>query len=341
MATAHKLPSGSWRVLTYTGTVGGKRQYKSFTAPTKKQAEYDAALSAVRRKRVSQAITVGEAVDRYIDSKAAVLSPATVMGYRSMRRNIFPALMKLRPADLTEQTVQQAVSDYAVKHKPKSVRNAYALLTSSCAMMMPEVELRATLPQKIKRPVIIPTDAQIKAMLDLAKGTLMYTVILMSAALGQRRSELCALEWTDIDFHAKTVTISKAMVPDEHFAWVIKAPKTPDSNRILNGVPDYLLDHLKALPRDSKYVISGITPAAISSRFEAIRDKLGLRCRLHDLRHYNASIMLALGVPDKYAQARMGHATPTMLRTVYQHLMDDKRTEVDASIATRLSDIFR
>ena len=43
MATAKKLPSGSWRVQLYAGkTPDGKRQYLSFTRPTKKEAEYEA-----------------------------------------------------------------------------------------------------------------------------------------------------------------------------------------------------------------------------------------------------------------------------------------------------------
>ena len=41
MASAKKLPSGSWRVNLYIGkTPDGKRQYKSFTADTKKEAEF-------------------------------------------------------------------------------------------------------------------------------------------------------------------------------------------------------------------------------------------------------------------------------------------------------------
>ena len=41
MATAKKLPSGSWRVQLYAGkTPDGKRRYLSFTANTKKEAEY-------------------------------------------------------------------------------------------------------------------------------------------------------------------------------------------------------------------------------------------------------------------------------------------------------------
>ena len=44
MANAKKLPSGSWRVRVYDGKdQNGKDVYKSFTAPTKKQAEYLAA----------------------------------------------------------------------------------------------------------------------------------------------------------------------------------------------------------------------------------------------------------------------------------------------------------
>ena len=47
MAKAKKLPSGSWRVLQFVGLdADGKRQYKSFTAPTKREAEFLAAEAA-------------------------------------------------------------------------------------------------------------------------------------------------------------------------------------------------------------------------------------------------------------------------------------------------------
>ena len=44
MASAKKLPSGNWRVSLYIGLdEKGKRKYKSFTADTKKEAEFLAA----------------------------------------------------------------------------------------------------------------------------------------------------------------------------------------------------------------------------------------------------------------------------------------------------------
>ena len=51
--------------------------------------------------------------------------------------------------------------------------------------------------------------------------------------------------------------------------------------------------------------------------------------RFHDLRHVNASTMLAVGVPDKYSMKRMGHATNNMLKTTYQHTIKEKEAEYD------------
>ena len=44
--------------------------------------------------------------------------------------------------------------------------------------------------------------------------------------------------------------------------------------------------------------------------------------------HISASVMLALGVPNRYAQERMGHATDNILKTVCQHTMKGKRIAV-------------
>ena len=42
MATAKKLQSGNYRCRVYLGKENGKDVYKSFTAPTKKEAEFNA-----------------------------------------------------------------------------------------------------------------------------------------------------------------------------------------------------------------------------------------------------------------------------------------------------------
>ena len=87
MATARKLPSGSYRCRVFSHYVmrdGKKRPvYESFTAPTKREAEAAAAAWAVERKARGQSMTVSDAVERYITAKTAVLSPASIRGYRT------------------------------------------------------------------------------------------------------------------------------------------------------------------------------------------------------------------------------------------------------------------
>ena len=82
MASAKKLPSGSWRVNLYIGkTPDGKRQYKSFTADTKKEAEFLAAQYNQNHIDVNRSeLPLSAAVERYIKSKENGLSPATVRG---------------------------------------------------------------------------------------------------------------------------------------------------------------------------------------------------------------------------------------------------------------------
>ena len=55
MAKAKKLPSGNWRVNQYIGkNKDGKRQYKSFTASSKKEAEYLAAEYVLKNKTMPE-----------------------------------------------------------------------------------------------------------------------------------------------------------------------------------------------------------------------------------------------------------------------------------------------
>lgn len=75
-----------------------------------------------------------------------------------------------------------------------------------------------------------------------------------------------------------------------------------------------------------------IHPDMLTRRFMRLCASLGIKCRFHDLRHYNASLMLPLSVPDKYAMERLEQATSGMIKAVYQHIMSDKRKEVNEAV---------
>ena len=122
---ATKLPSGNWRIgMMEDG------QRISITAPTKQEAERRAAAikggASVEKRAAS--ITLTAAIDSYIDLKSAVLSPATLRGYRGIQNHRFPSLMTRDVRSLTKQDVQLAVNAEARRVSAKTVCNAYGLI---------------------------------------------------------------------------------------------------------------------------------------------------------------------------------------------------------------------
>ena len=98
MATPKKLPSGSWRIQIYVGKdENGKKIIESITAPTKREVEEAARQRELEiahgKTKKSKDITVGDAIDNYINFRDSVLSPKTVKEYRGMRNNYCKELM--------------------------------------------------------------------------------------------------------------------------------------------------------------------------------------------------------------------------------------------------------
>ena len=155
----------------------------------------------------------------------------------------------------------------------------------------------------------------------------MRLAIKLSAYMGLRRSELCAITWGDIDLKNRKMKINKAKVMDSKGHYVIKGTKTVNSTRTLD-IPLVVLEDLKAI-ENKKGELLIIEPNHMHKPFKKAIGKAGIKdFRFHDLRHYYASIMLVLGVPDKYAMERMGHSTNNMLKTVYQHTFEAKQAEI-------------
>ena len=278
----------------------------------------------IDKKKTGPSMTVGQAIDRYIESKDAVLSPSTVAGYKRVRKNALQDIMPIKLSDLTQEAIQKAVNKMARIKSPKSVRNAHGLLSAVVAEYRPDMILRTTLPQKQKYDVSIPTNEDIERIMAAAKGTEMELPVLLAIWLGLRASEIRGLTWDCIS--GDTIHIRQAIVEGESGP-VIKGTKTYSGNRKIR-IPQYIAGLISVQPRIDDYIVH-MSGQAMYKRFSRLCEKAGLsHYRFHDMRHANASIMLALGVPDKYAMERMGHATNNMLKTVYQHTMRSKQDEV-------------
>lgn len=331
---AVKLPSGSWYVNVM---VGGKRL--SITAPTKRDAEKEAAAikSGAKAAQFSQSLSVTQALDRYIDSKSAVLSPATIAGYRRIQKNLLGPIAGYPLSNLTQEQVQRWVNQLAKQgKKPKTVSNAHGLLSAVIGAYRPEMVLRTTLPQKVKTEISIPTEAELSAIFDAAKGTKYELPIMLAVWLGLRASEIRGLKWEDID--GEYISVKRAIVQGEAGP-VEKGTKTFSGTRTIH-LPPYLADLIQQQDHAHDHIVT-LSGHAMYNGFERICQKAGVpHFRLHDLRHMNASVMLAAGIPNKYAQERIGHATDNMLKTVYQHTIQEEQKKYSEEIDQRFEALF-
>ena len=328
MAKAKKLPSGNWRALAFY-VDGRTKRRKSFTAPTKKEAEIAAAMFVMEHLSSKSAgtMTLGQAMEAYIELKKGVLSPSTVRGYRNIVNSRFTGCQDKQLASITNDDLQREINIDARKVKYKTLKNGVGFLSAVMKQYRPDFRLDVALPQRDKKEANIPTDEEVNTLLKFAykNDKEVYKAIILAAYAGLRRGEITALQWEDIDFDKKVIHITKAMALDADNEWQLKKPKSYSGYR---DVPLLSVAAEALLPFQGEGNVLTISGNRLTGHYASIARRLDMtHFTFHNLRHYYASVMLALGIPDKYAMELMGHSTTHMLKTVYQHTIDSKKKE--------------
>ena len=334
MVTAKKLPSGSWRTRVYVGkSADGKAQYVSITRRTERECIRDALEISTRHREVSRdssTMTLGEAIDAYIAAKSNVLSPSTIRGYDQIKRNRFQPEMGEKLCKLTRQRMQTAINREALTCSPKTVRNAWGLV-SAVMEAYADGPCKVTLPQKVKFVGYTLSADEIGRLIQALHDSPVEVPVLLALWLGLRRSELLALTWDAYDDVSHTLRISAAMVHNKDNKLVVKGTKTTESTRIL-PLPAYIYEKLDSAERAGEYIVP-MHPTTLTKYYHLACDAAGIpRIRLHDLRYSNASVMLLLNVPDKYAMERGGWSTTQTLKKVYQNTVTPERKKVNQKI---------
>lgn len=343
MAKAKQLPSGSWRVRVYDSSTG---KYLSFTSKLpgkagKNEAEFLAKeWQAGRKKRtVSSQKTIYELVKEYIESKEALLSPSSIRGYYIILNNALGDFGEKKVRLLTEKDLQFWVSQNAQKYAPKSVKSQYGLVTAALRQERIQLDFASVLLPKIqKSDRRIPNEKEIAVILHMVEGTSVELPVTIAVCLGMRQSEIAGLKWTDYD--GETFNIHAAVVPDKHNKYVYKeSTKSEASTRVIE-VDGILKERLDRAEHTSEF-ISPMLPSSVLRKFDQLCEKNGLpRFTMHEQRHGNASMMLAKGVPDKYAMKRLGQSSPNMIKDIYQHLYQSKEKEVADTVSKAFSEIY-
>jgi len=160
-----------------------------------------------------------------------------------------------------------------------------------------------------------------------------YPLFLLALHSGLRSGEIGGLQWPDVDWNGKFISVRRAIVRGR-----ITTPKTKGSERKVDCSDDLLrvlADTRRR--RQEKALRSGsneICPWVFTHRkgkpvdmnnvkvayFKKVLRKAGLRdIRFHDLRHTYASLLLAQGEPVTYVANQLGHANPGITLKIYSH----------------------
>ena len=314
--------------------------YESFTAPTKNEAEAKAIAFRQKRKRIANKdLTVGEAVRRYIEVNDGTLSESTIATYL----RIIPQLGQIEHvliSRLSQDELQAFVSHLAKTRSPKTVKNIMGLVSASVKMFRPDAELRYNLPMYVRKKARVPNDAEIAALMQAASRKMKLCIALGCCSL--RRGEICSVKLKDIkkiDKSHYALHVHGDCVQDKDGNWVHRdKPKTPESERVVQ-IPKEIFDLIET--KDPEEYIVDIVPGTITGNFTELRKRTGIDMTFHTTRHYYASLMAYLGVPD-FATAEMGgwkHVDKTM-KEIYQGVSEERKRQYLAAGTAHLSKLI-
>lgn len=324
--TIEKLPSGSYRA---TIMQDGKRYRRTFDhKPTQKEVLQ--ALSDELNAKPKIGLTFAEAAQKYCDMKSNVLSPSTLRDYVAYPRRLPEWFSGMIIDDIDQVKLNKVVNELSLNRSPKTVRNYHGFISAILGTFRPDLKIYTHLPQKKKAEPYIPSVDEMKQILDELKGS-EFEVAILLASFGLRRSEICALLPEDIE--GNVVHINKSLVQNERNEWVIRHDnKTIDGTRDII-IPQYIVDRIM----EQGYVYRGY-PNSITRHISDLEKKLGIpHFSLHKLRHYFASRMSALGVPDADILHLGGWKSDHVMKTVYRHSMIDKDRKAKQLASDKLS----
>lgn len=317
------LPSGTFFNQI---TVNGKRVPISAASEKEYYAKARAAKTGlIEAKKTAPKITLGAAIDSYIESNSNVLSPSTIKAYKSYRKYRFQSVIDRDISAI--QNWQKVINDEMEEEiSPKTLANSWRLITASMRAQnldIPEVSLPKA--AKAQRPWL--DYEQIKDFLKAVEGADCELAALL-ALHGLRRSELLAITADKVDTKKGLMEISGAMVFNPDGVLIEKATnKNSSSQRIVHIVIPRLYD-----------LIEGKEGRLVSTHPNTLRSQINAVCKaadlplvgFHGLRHSFASLAYHLGWSEMTTMREGGWSNTQTVNNIYTHLAtQDQNADIE------------
>ncbi|HEM3633410.1 TPA: site-specific integrase [Streptococcus suis] len=355
-----------YRANVYLGTdkITGKKVKTNVTGRTRTEvkkkisrAKYDFKTNGSTVYQETKIDTYKELADLWLESYKLTVKPQTFSVVRyQLNRYLIPTFGDMKLDKITPSLIQKFINDLAsqiVQFKHANSINRRILQHGVLMQLIPHNPARdIVIPkgQKKGRVAIKFIDHEdLKAFFEytenLAKKRYSYyyqfVIFKLLMATGCRIGELVALEWSDIDLEAGTISISKTYSMEHK---LIGKTKTKAGTRVISidRKTILLLKQYQNRQRLKFLDVGACSPSVVfatttreymlRNSFQQILDSrceaLGIpRFTCHAFRHTHASLLLNAGISYKELQYRLGHSNIAMTLDIYGHISKDKEKE--------------
>jgi integrase len=310
------------------------------------------------------------------------VTPRTRERYQELLASyVFPTLGDRPIQKLTPTEIDHLYIALETKLSAATVRHVHTALKACLATAVRKGVLvnnpagRADAPRKIDPEIGRALSVEeVTRLLAGFAGTVYQSIVATAVMTGARLSELLALRWSDVNFTAHTITISRAIERTKEFGTVVKEPKSWRGKRTI-GIDPALTAILKAQHTQHLRLRAGVSERAVVSLgavrlpaetlvfpsgsvhggrfdFARIRNARGLTkatrkrfrklgfagLRFHDLRVTHATALLDAGVPVHTVAQRLGNRPDILLRAYAKRAStaDERTIKVLATLARSL-----
>lgn len=299
-------------------------------------------------------------VQEWLPAKRATLKETTLASYEMhVTKHVVPRIGGLPLLSLGPGHLNAFYADLLAEGRrngsgglsPTTVRRVHATVHKALADAVRWGRLarnpadQADPPKESTAEMSIWTPEQLRAFLDSVRTDRLFGAWLMAATTGMRRGELLGLRWSDLDLEAGAVAVRQIRTV-ARYQVLTQTPKTEKGRRTIALDPQTVsaLRSYRVAQKEERILLgpdyasrddlvftkpdgSAIHPERFSAWFAQRCRRSGLPVvRLHDVRHSYVTALLAEGVPLKVVSQRIGHASPMVTMTIYQHVLpgDDR-----------------
>lgn len=337
----YKRKDNRWEGRYYAMQPDGSRKqlsvYASSYAAVKEKLLICREQAARSRAHLPQCrLTFADVLQTWLAGRENCIKLSSYQHYLNIiNTHLLPVWGKCLLNKLTAKNLSGFISQKRQYLAAKTVADILAVVKSAVKMALKEYNLpNAAMILELKAPAgrrkAIETfnENEIKILSEKIwrNQQPINVAVMLALNCGLRLGEVCALQWSDIDFVGQTLSIKRnvqRLTLAGRSQLLVQTPKSDCSVRTIPLTAEILL-LLQNLPKPhGEFVFNGrkpLEPRTLQYRFAALLQSCGIRRRnFHTLRHTFASRYIEIGADVKSLSEILGHAGVNITMQLYVH----------------------